>query len=210
MCADRRRRRRDRRRRGRARGGGRVVRGAGRSPGGSWRRGGGGGRLPGCFRGVGVQPGEDEHEDQDQDGADRGGRAAQAAGAVVDGLDDPVLVPGHEGGGHRVGAGVVEGQRARTDWAPGGGGTGGTTGCVGLGEADRRGARDAEGAGREDAPRRCAGLVRAAPSPARGASADLLERVQLAVVVLDGVHVVVRAPGQQRRPRRRPAPPRHR
>ena len=84
----------------------------------------------------------------------------------------------------------------------GGGGTGGTTGLSDLGQAHRRRARDAERAGREGRPSAPAAASALSPPPlpfaaSVGWRADLLERVQLAVVVLDGMDVVVRAPDQE-------------
>ncbi len=154
------------------------------------RRGGGGGRLPVVLRSVRVQPGEDQHHDQDQDDGDRGGRSAETAWAVVDGVDDPVFVPRHEGLGGRLGVGVVErhglgriGHGRRRDRRH--------NGSPGLGEPHGRRPRDAERAG---GIRHAVGAVLLAAGRVRP---DLLERVQLAVVVLHGMHVVAGAPEQE-------------
>ena len=133
------------RRRGRRRDGGWSCRGRGggrrrmvmtcvrrMSGGGRGRRAAGG--LAVVLRVVGVQPREDQHEDEDEDGRDCGGWAAEAAGPVVDGVDDPVLVAGHEGRRDRLEAGVVERQRFGGIWHRRGR-DGRDRGLAGLGEA---------------------------------------------------------------------------
>ena len=151
------------------------------------RRGGRGLGMVG--RGIRVDPRHDEDDDQHGHRGDRRQRPADAPGPVVDGVHDPVLGAGHERRGHAAASGPASSKATGSaGFGTGGGGTGGTTTLPGsvrrtVDEPETRKALAGNGA--SPLP-----LLRAA---GRRVGPDLLERVQLAVVALHGVHVVVGA-----------------
>ncbi len=116
---------------------------------------------------------------------------AEATGAVVDGLHDGVFAAAHEARMDRLGAVLLEGHRF-------GGVRHRRRGCgwdnrpPRLGEAHRGRPRDPQGAGREGRF-----VVAVQVTGDREVRPHLLERVQLAVIMLHGVHVVVGAPAHQ-------------
>ena len=102
-----------------------------------------------------------------------------------------------------TGSGLASSNVRGTDGlGTGGGGTGGTTG---LSDPVRRTVEEPETrkalAGKTSSSALSAASASAPPplpfGRVGGMGADLLERVELAVVVLDGMDVVVRAPGQE-------------
>ncbi len=143
-----------------------------------------------------VQTCDDQDNHQHHDGRDGCDGTTQSAWAVIDAVHRLVAAPGHERGRHRLGSGavvVVELERFgrmghRRWWRRG------DKRVTRLGQSHGRGSRDAERVGGigglSDIPVIPAATV-AALKRGRCVRPYLLERVQLAVVVLDGVRVVL-------------------